>query len=73
MPGIIIMKIMEQSHRKGYTRGGDSTLKSPEIIEDEKNDGSLPEIMAIDDEDDVHQEPVRREISTIADEIVPPK
>ena len=72
MPDIVVKKITEQAHRQGYTRGEDPTLESPEIIEDETNDGRLPEMMTIDGRDDARQEPARHEIATDAEEIAPP-
>jgi hypothetical protein len=72
MPDIVVKKITEQAHRQGYTRGEDPTLEFPEIIEDETNDGRLPEMMTIDGRDDARQEPARDEAATDADEIAPP-
>jgi hypothetical protein len=72
MPGIVVKKITEQAHRQGYTRGEEPTLEFPEIIEDETNDGRLPEMMTIDGRDDARQEPARDEAAADADEIAPP-
>ncbi len=72
MPDIVVKKITEQARRQGYTRGEDSTLESPEIIEDETNDGRLLEMMTIDDRDDARQELARHEVATDAEEITPP-
>jgi hypothetical protein len=72
-PDIVVKKITEQAHRQGYTRGKDPTLEFSEIIEDETNDGRLPEMLTIDGRDDVRQEPARHEAATYADEIAASK
>jgi hypothetical protein len=61
MPYIVVQKITEQAHRQSYTRGEDPTLEFSDILEDEVNDGRLPEMMTIDDRDDVPQKRAHHE------------
>lgn len=48
MPDIVINKITELANRQGYTRGADPTLEFPHVLEEDVDNGTLPDMMEID-------------------------
>ena len=56
MPDIVINKITELATRQGYTRGADPTLEFPHVLEEDVDEGTLPDMMEIDGRLDKHEE-----------------
>jgi len=56
MPDIVINKITEQATRQGYTGGEDPTLEFIQALEEDMDNGALPEMMEIDGRLDKHEE-----------------
>ena len=71
MPDIVVEKITKQALRQGYSRGEDPTLEFPAVLEDDANDGLLPDMMNIDGRADELGGDVQ-EHAVAADDLAPP-